>query len=68
MRSKAKTIPKKIEKLEDLPEWNFDGSSCYLASTHNSEVIMKPVAFYPDPFREGDNVIVLTETFIWADE
>lgn len=29
---------------------------------------MKPVAFFPDPFREGDNVIVMTETFVWADE
>ena len=29
---------------------------------------MKPVAFYPDPFREGDNIIVLCETFVWADE
>lgn len=29
---------------------------------------MKPVAFYPDPFREGDNIIVLTETYVWADD
>jgi glutamine synthetase len=29
---------------------------------------MKPVAMYPDPFRAGDNVIVLTETFVWADD
>jgi glutamine synthetase len=29
---------------------------------------MKPVAFYPDPFREGDNIIVLCETFVWADD
>ena len=68
LRAKAKTITKKINTLEDLPEWNYDGSSCYQASTHNSEVIMKPVAFYPDPFREGDNIIVMTETFAWADE
>jgi glutamine synthetase len=68
LRSKAKTITKEVKSLEDLPDWNYDGSSCYQASTHNSEVIMKPVAFYPDPFRPGGNVIVLCETFIWADE
>ena len=29
---------------------------------------MKPVAYYPDPFRGGDNIIVMTETFVWADD
>jgi glutamine synthetase len=29
---------------------------------------MKPVAYYPDPFRGGDNIIVLTETYVWADQ
>jgi len=28
---------------------------------------MKPVAFYPDPFRGGDDIMVLTETFVWKD-
>jgi len=38
-----------------------------MAPTENSEVIIKPVAFYPDPFRGGNNIIVLTETFVWED-
>jgi len=28
---------------------------------------MKPVAFYPDPFLGGDNILVLTETYTWED-
>ena len=28
---------------------------------------MKPVAYFQDPFRGGDNVLVLTETFKWED-
>ena len=68
LRAKAKTITKKINSIEDLPDWNYDGSSCYQASTHNSEVIMKPVAYFPDPFRTGDNILVMTETFVWADD
>jgi glutamine synthetase len=28
---------------------------------------MKPVAFFPDPFRGGNNIIVLTESFNWED-
>jgi glutamine synthetase len=67
MRGKARTLNKRPESVADLPEWNFDGSSCYMAPTENSEVIIKPVAFFPDPFRGGDNIIVLTETFVWED-
>lgn len=29
---------------------------------------MKPVAYYPDPFRGGKNIIVMTETFVWAND
>ena len=29
LRAKARTITKDITCLEDLPEWNYDGSSCY---------------------------------------
>jgi glutamine synthetase len=67
LRSKNRTLDKKITEVSELPEWNFDGSSCYQATTENSEIIMKPVAFFPDPFLGGDNILVLTETFTWAD-
>jgi len=33
LRSKARTLDNKIEKVEDLPDWNYDGSSCYQAVT-----------------------------------
>ena len=32
MRAKCRTLSKKIESLADLPEWNYDGSSSFLAS------------------------------------
>lgn len=69
LRSKAKTLAgiRQVTDLDQCPEWNFDGSSCYMASTENSEVIMKPVSFYPDPFRGGNHIIVLTECFVWED-
>ena len=56
-----------MKSLEDLPIWNYDGSSTYQAATHNSEVIIKPVAFYPDPFRQQGNVIVMCSAYVWAD-
>jgi len=67
LRSKCKTLDKKVTSIADLPEWNYDGSSTYQATTENSEVILKPVAYFRDPFRQGDNVIVLAEGFVWAD-
>ena len=68
LRSKCKTITTgKVTQLSQLPEWNYDGSSTYQAVTENSEIILKPVAFYPDPFRGGDNIMVLCEGFMWED-
>ena len=62
-RSKQRTLDKVVESLDELPEWNYDGSSTEQATTHNSEVTVKPVAFYPDPFRKGNNILVLCEAF-----
>lgn len=67
LRSKNRTLDKKVNSVDELPSWNFDGSSCYQATTENSEIIMKPVAMFKDPFLGGDNILVLTETFTWAD-
>ena len=44
-----------------FPEWNFDGSSTGQAEGLNSELILKPVAVYDDPFREG--VLVMCGTY-----
>merc|ERR1712167_557786 len=67
LRSKCRTLDAAISDVSELPEWNYDGSSCYQAPAENSEVIMKPVFFFPDPFRGGDNIMVLTESYMWKD-
>lgn len=49
--------------LEDLPEWNYDGSSTGQAPGADSEVIIKPAAIFKDPFRGGNHVLVMTDTY-----
>ena len=47
--------------LETLPIWNFDGSSTGQAPGHDSEVLLKPVRIFPDPFRGLPHLLVLAE-------
>lgn len=68
LRSKSRTLNGPITDVSELPEWNYDGSSTEQAPTEDSEVILKPVAFFPDPFRGGDNILVMTATYRWANE
>jgi glutamine synthetase len=66
IRSKTKIIfidDGKNIKLDDIPYWNYDGSSTNQALTEKSEIILVPVAMYNDPFRRDNknNKLVLCE-------
>jgi len=55
--------------LPDIPDWNYDGSSTGQAETYRSEILIKPVALYPDPFAKEyvvgvESYLVLCETFV----
>jgi glutamine synthetase len=64
LRAKTKTLDKKPTSVDELPIWNYDGSSTGQAPGKDSEVLLKPVRIYPDPFRGGDNIMVLCETML----
>jgi len=62
LRSKTRTLESPINSVEDIPEWNYDGSSTGQAEGHDSEVWLRPVKFVPDPFRRRGHIVVLCET------
>lgn len=78
LRSKTKIIYKKKDENvetwitrnpEDYPVWNFDGSSTAQSEGIHSELFIRPVAIYTNPFFTKENgkdsldfVLVLCET------
>lgn len=62
LRSKTKVLDNEVNSVDELPIWNFDGSSTNQAEGTDSEVMLIPRALYRDPFRGDPNKIVLCET------
>lgn len=63
LRAKTRTLDFVPKSPKELPVWNFDGSSTGQAEGSNSDVYLQPVAIYKDPFRLGDNKLVMCETY-----
>jgi len=63
LRSKSRTLKHNKWTVENLPEWDYDGSSTNQAETKHSEVILKPKSLFPCPFRRGGNLLVLCDTY-----
>ena len=61
LRSKTKIVFGTVNKLTDLPNWGFDGSSTEQASGDNSDCALKPVFYVPDPIRGGNDLLVMCE-------
>lgn len=60
LRSKTKIVDDFSGKLEDCPEWSFDGSSTEQAEGNASDCLLKPIFVCPDPaIRDG--FLVMTE-------
>lgn len=63
LRSKSRTVNAAATNPADLPEWNYDGSSTNQAPGDDSEVILKPRVIYKDPFRGGNHILVMCDTY-----
>jgi len=69
LRSKCKVLGKiaPISSLSEIPVWNFDGSSTGQAHGADSEILLKPVSFYPNPFLKYPNILVLCACYEGGD-
>ena len=54
-------------KLEELPLWGFDGSSTKQAEGKSSDIVLKPVAVFPDSTRKNGG-LVMCGTFLHTGE
>jgi len=63
VRSKTRTHYSIPKTAEELPVWNYDGSSTYQAEGSNSDTYLYPVAIYKDPFLQGNNKLVMCDTY-----
>ena len=61
LRSKTKVFEGPIKSLDDIPMWGFDGSSTMQAEGSDSDCMLKPVYYLPDPIRGGDDILVMNE-------
>jgi glutamine synthetase len=68
MRSKARTLSGPVSDPKKLPKWNYDGSSTDQAPGDDSEVILYPQAIFKDPFRRGNNILVMCDAYTPAGE
>ena len=60
-RCKTRILDKAPTSVEELPLWNYDGSSTGQAPGSDSEVFLKPVFMCPDPMRGGPHILVMCE-------
>lgn len=61
-RSKTRVLDN-VKDISDVPQWNYDGSSTGQAKCGElTDVILKPVAMFGDPFR-----CVLTDKLVWCE-
>jgi len=65
LRSKGRFLNLDLEQdlLSQIPSWNYDGSSTAQAVGSDSEVVIKPVSVFKDPFRKGENLLVMCDTW-----
>ncbi|XVF71048.1 hypothetical protein PTKIN_Ptkin12aG0003400 [Pterospermum kingtungense] len=58
-----KTLSGPVSDPSKLPKWNYDGPSTGQGPGEDSEVILYPQAIFKDPFRRGNNILVMCDAY-----
>ncbi|CAG0879936.1 unnamed protein product [Cyprideis torosa] len=63
LRAKDRVFKFQPKFPDELPIWDFDGSSTGQAEKGNSDVLLFPKVLYRNPFGSGESKLVLCETY-----
>ncbi|KAM5312156.1 LOW QUALITY PROTEIN: glutamine synthetase-like [Glossophaga mutica] len=61
LRCETQTLDSEPQSVEELPEWNFDGSSTLQSEGSNSDMYLIPAAMFWDPFRKDPDKLEFCE-------
>ncbi|CAK6432785.1 unnamed protein product [Pipistrellus nathusii] len=61
LRCKTWPLGSEPKSIEELSEWNFDGSSTMQSEGSNSDMYLVPAAMFWDPFHKEPNKLVFYE-------
>jgi hypothetical protein len=61
LKSKMRVVRAEPQRLEDIGTWIYDGTATEQAPGEDTEVVLRPVHFCPDPFRGAPHKLVLCD-------